>query len=241
MKSPVILNPSENYDDRPFKTEIDTIIIHYTGMSTAEEALERLCDYSDQAIARGRVSAHYMIDEDGKTYALVDERDRAWHAGKAFWRGRTNLNDISIGIELVNPGHEIQYRAFPRAQMDALVSLCKNICKRHPVKPEYILGHSDIAPGRKVDPGEKFGWRFLARQGIGLWPEAESEDYPRAQMYLSSQSTLKGALVRWGYNPDADLSDLCRAFNHHFGSSDSETLTWEVAATLSCLNRKYLK
>lgn len=241
MKSPIILNPSDNYDDRPFKTVIDTIIIHYTGMATAEEALERLCDNSDAAQARGRVSAHYMIDEEGKIYALVDERDRAWHAGVSFWRGRKNINDFSIGIELVNPGHEFEYRPFPRVQMDALLSLCKNICKRHPINPAFILGHSDIAPGRKSDPGEKFNWRFLARAGIGLWPEAEAEDYPRAQMYLSSQTTLKGALVRWGYNPDADLQDVCRAFNHHFGKSDSDTLTWEVAAMLSYLNRTYLK
>lgn len=241
MKAPILLNPSENYDDRPFGTVIDTIIIHYTGMPTMEDALERLCDGSDHAIARGRVSAHYLIDEDGKIYALVDERDRAWHAGKSFWRGRKNLNNNSIGIELVNPGHDEDYHAFPRAQMDALLELCQSICKRHPIKPDFVLGHSDVAPDRKSDPGEKFNWRFLARGGVGLWPDAEADDYPRAQMYLASQAVLHGALMKWGYDPDADFENMCRAFNRHFGRVDSPVLTWEVAATLSVLNRKFLK
>ncbi|MBU6235081.1 MAG: N-acetylmuramoyl-L-alanine amidase [Alphaproteobacteria bacterium] len=236
-----MINPSMNCDDRPYGTVIDSIIIHYTGMLTAEDALQRLCDDSDAARYRGRVSAHYMIDETGKIYALVDERDRAWHAGVSYWRGKKNLNDNSIGIELVNPGHEFGYQMFPRAQMDALIELCQSICKRHPIKQDWILGHSDIAPNRKSDPGEKFNWRLMARNGIGLWPEAEPDDYPRAQMYLSSDSVLKGALVKWGYDPECELQDMCRAFNRHFGKTDSTILTWEVGATLSILNRKFLK
>lgn len=240
-KFPVILNPSKNCNDRPFGTVIDTIVIHYTGMATAEEALNRLCDYSAEATERGRVSAHYMIDEEGKVYALVDEIDRAWHAGQSYWRGRTNINDMSIGIELVNPGHEHGYKVFPRPQLDSLVDLCKAIQKRHPIKPENVVGHSDISPTRKRDPGEKFNWRHLARNGIGLWPEAEAEDYPRAQMYLSSPSTFRNALVKYGFHPDTDVPTMCRAFNLHYGRTDSETMTWEVAASLSWLNRKILK
>lgn len=241
MKAPIVIHPSDNYDDRPFGVPIDTIIIHYTGMMSEEDALDRLCDRSEAARNRGRVSAHYMICEDGRIFSLVDERDRAWHAGVSFWRGRKNLNDTSIGIELANPGHEFGYQIFPRAQMESLLELCQSICKRHPIKPDFVLGHSDVAPNRKRDPGEKFNWRYLARGGVGLWPEAEPEDYPRAQLYLSSPAVLKGALVKWGYDPDVELEDLCRAFNRHFGKSDTAELSWEVGATLSVLNRKFLK
>lgn len=242
MKFPVILNPSPNYNDRPFGTKIDTIVLHYTGMPSAEEALAKLCDGSDETREQGgRVSAHYMIDEEGKIYALVDERDRAWHAGESYWRGRTDVNNFSIGIELVNPGHEYGYKVFPRAQLDALIEVCAGVLKRHPIKPENIVGHSDVALGRKIDPGEKFNWRHLARNNIGLWPEAEAEDYPRAQFYLSSPTALRNALIKFGYNPDAHVPVMCQAFNRRFGRSDGTMLTWEVAASLSWMNRKILK
>lgn len=241
MKFPIHIQESPNFDDRPFRIDVDTIILHYTGLPTLEEALERLSDTSPEAKGRGRVSAHYVIDEDGTTYALVDERDRAWHAGVSYWRGRTNLNDFSIGIELVNPGHDHGYRPFPRMQLDSLVELCKSICKRNPIKMDHILAHSDVAPGRKIDPGEKFNWRHLARAGIGYWPEAEAEDYPRAQNYLSSPTALRAGLVKFGYNPEVDTDTMCQAFNRHFGRTDSPTLTWEVAASLSWLNRKIVK
>lgn len=241
MKFPIIINESPNCDDRPVNIEIDTIVLHYTGMLTAAEALDRLSDTSPEARARGRVSAHYLVDEEGKIYAMVDERDRAWHAGESYWRGRTNLNDFSIGIELANPGHDLGYRIFPRVQLDALVELCASICKRHPIKPDHVLGHSDIAPGRKIDPGEKFNWRHLARNGIGYWPEAEADDYPRAQFYLSSPTALRNGLIKFGYNPDIETSVMCQAFNRHFGRTDATILTWEVAASLSWLTRKVLK
>lgn len=241
MKFPIIIQESPNYDDRPFKTEIDTIIIHYTGMPTTDEALARLSDSSETARDQGRVSAHYLIDEEGKIFAMVDERDRAWHAGQSFFRGRKNLNDMSIGIELSNPGHAYEYKPFPRMQLDALVELCASICKRHPIQRDFVLGHSDIAIGRKIDPGEKFNWRHLARAGIGWWPEAEEVDYPMAQMYLGSSAVLRGALIKYGYNPSATTELMCQAFNRHFGRTDSTTLTWEVAASLAWLNRKILK
>ena len=241
MKYPIILNNSPNYDERPHGAVVDKIIIHYTGMLTAEDALNKMCDNSPEAKALGRVSAHYMIDEEGKIFALVDERDRAWHAGLSFWQGQININDTSIGIELVNPGHEHGYKPFPRAQMHALAELGQSICKRNPIRPEFVLGHSDIAPGRKVDPGEKFGWRFLARKGVGYWPEAESEDYARAQFYLSSPTALRYALLKFGYNPDVDINVIARSFNMHYGLTDSEEISWETAASLSWLCRKMLK
>ncbi|HLJ64751.1 MAG TPA: N-acetylmuramoyl-L-alanine amidase, partial [Stellaceae bacterium] len=139
--------PSPNHNDRPGTGEVDMLILHYTGMKSADAALERLCSIE------ARVSAHYLIEEDGATWRLVEEHARAWHAGVSFWGGRTDINDASIGIELVNPGHEWGYRPFPAAQMTALVALCHGILERHPIPPHHILAHSDIAPQRKADPG----------------------------------------------------------------------------------------
>lgn len=141
------------------------LVIHYTGMRTAEEALDRMCDPD------AKVSAHYCIDEDGAIIRLVPEDQRAWHAGVASWRGHSNINERSIGIELVNPGHEFGYRPFPEAQITALILLTSGILRRHEIPQRNIVGHSDIAPSRKQDPGELFDWQRLAQAGIGLWPE----------------------------------------------------------------------
>ncbi len=241
MKKQIIILESPNCDDRPVDTPIDTIVLHYTGMETTQDALERWSDTSPEARDRGRVSAHYVVDEDGTVYAMVDERDRAWHAGQSFWRGRRNLNDNSIGIEMVNPGHGEQYRPFARPQLDAVIELCKSICKRHPIVHDQILAHSDVAPGRKIDPGEKFNWRYLARNGIGVWPEPQPDDYPRAQRYLSSPTALRAALLTYGYDPDVSTDVLCSAFNRRFAKNDAPMLTWENAASLSWLNRQILK
>ncbi len=157
--------PSPNHGPRAAGAAIDILVLHYTGMATADAALERLCD------AAAEVSAHYLIDEDGTVWRLVGEDRRAWHAGLAAWRGATDINDRSIGIELVNPGHEFGYRPFPPAQMSALIALCRDIVSRHSIAPSRVLGHSDIAPARKTDPGELFDWRQLARAGLGTWPE----------------------------------------------------------------------
>ncbi|MGB1547820.1 MAG: N-acetylmuramoyl-L-alanine amidase, partial [Alphaproteobacteria bacterium] len=166
MRVTVLEHPSPNHEPRPEGAAIDTLILHYTGMKTAEAALARLCDPAT------KVSAHYLIDETGRIYALVPEERRAWHAGEACWQGETNLNDRSVGIELVNPGHEFGYRPFPEAQMAALEALLQEILARHPIPAERVLGHSDVAPGRKTDPGELFDWARLARAGIGCWPGA---------------------------------------------------------------------
>lgn len=158
---------SPNSGPRPDGIAIDTLVLHYTGMRSADEARIRLCDPTAQ------VSAHYMIEEDGTVWRLVDEGARAWHAGLSWWKGAANLNDRSIGIELVNPGHEFGYRDFPPAQMMALARLGRALLARHPIPQNRVLGHSDIAPLRKQDPGERFDWRGLAAEGLGLWPNPD--------------------------------------------------------------------
>jgi N-acetylmuramoyl-L-alanine amidase len=158
---------SPNFDERA--EPVDMLILHYTGMQTAAAALDRLCDPDS------RVSAHYVIEEDGAVWQLVEEERRAWHAGVSRWRGAPLVNGRSIGIELVNPGHEFGYRPFPAAQIDALIPLCRGILARHAIPPRHVLGHADVAPARKEDPGELFPWQTLAAGGIGLWPTPAAE------------------------------------------------------------------
>ena len=163
-----ILSP--NHDNRPDGQIIDTLVLHYTGMRCGNDALARLCDPTAQ------VSAHYVIMEDGTVHNLVPEILRAWHSGVSFWRGHTAINTRSIGIELVNPGHDFGYRPFPARQMTALLLLARDILARHPIPSRNVVGHSDIAPSRKEDPGEYFDWPLLARHDIGLWPFDGAED-----------------------------------------------------------------
>lgn len=160
----IIQQPSPNFDTRPANLNIDMLVLHYTGMKTGKEALDRLCD------PEAEVSAHYLIEEDGQVFQLVDEQHRAWHAGVSYWRGQTNINARSIGIEIVNPGHEWGYRPFPDVQIQSVTQLCKGILDRHPIEARNVVGHSDVAPSRKEDPGELFPWQKLAQDGIGLWP-----------------------------------------------------------------------
>ncbi len=210
---------SPNHDARPAGTPIDMLVLHYTGMRTMAAALQRLCDPAAE------VSAHYLIDEDGTTYQLVDEAERAWHAGASCWRGNRAINARSIGIELVNPGHEFGYRPFPEAQMDALIRLAQVILARHPIPPRNVVGHSDIAPSRKQDPGELFDWPMLARHGIGLWPDTAAPENVAG-------ADRRSLLARWGYDvaEAASVTAAVVAFQRHFrpaccdGAADSETL-----------------
>ena len=158
-----IAAPSPNFDARVGPP--DMIVLHYTGMQGGIAALERLRDPA------AKVSSHYLVEEDGRIFALVAEERRAWHAGKSFWRGETDINARSVGIEIVNPGHEFGYRPFPDAQITAVIDLLADIRLRWSVEDARILGHSDVAPGRKEDPGELFPWRRLAQAGHGLWAE----------------------------------------------------------------------
>lgn len=162
----MIDRPSPNHDERPDGAAIDILVLHYTGMRTAEEALARLCD------PQARVSAHYTVDRDGSIYRHVPEERRAWHAGISFWAGEHNVNGRSIGIELVNPGHEFGYIPFPDEQIASLIELAHGVLGRHPIPAGHVVGHSDVAPNRKTDPGELFPWAHLAQHGVGLFPPA---------------------------------------------------------------------
>ncbi len=197
----MIERSSPNFGPRPDGISVDLLVLHYTGMASAEAALARLTDPGSG------VSAHYVIDEDGTVYRLVAEEMRAWHAGVACWRNRTDINDRSIGIELVNPGHEFGYRPFPEAQMAALEELAKEILARYPIPPRNVVGHSDIAPDRKKDPGELFDWRRLAEAGIGLWPSPRGAEIEMIPVMLAA----------YGY--DIEAEGALAAFQRHFRPS----------------------
>ena len=197
--------PSPNFDDR--KVPVDMAILHYTGMKTGAEALARLQDPA------ARVSAHYLVEENGDVYRLVDEDKRAWHAGVSYWRGDIDVNGRSIGIEIVNPGHEWGYRDFPDAQIAAVIALLKDIRTRHDIPPERVLGHSDVAPRRKDDPGEKFPWKRLANEGLALPPFAGD---PKAGEAVPYETALK-ALSDIGYDASpGDFSAGLLAFQRRF-------------------------
>ena len=179
---------------------VDILLLHYTGMADAAAALDRLCDPTAE------VSCHYLIDEAGSVCQLVDETGRAWHAGVSFWAGTRDVNSRSIGIELVNPGHDLGYRPFPARQMAALAELAHGILGRHPIPAHRVLGHADVAPGRKRDPGELFDWAWLAGQGIGHWPDPASEPVP-----IEPWTGLR----RIGYAVEAG-PDTVAAFQRHW-------------------------
>ncbi|MGG5824021.1 N-acetylmuramoyl-L-alanine amidase [Falsiroseomonas sp. HW251] len=206
--------PSPNHDERPAGTPIDTMILHYTGMRTGEAAIARLRDPAS------RVSSHYVVEEDGAVFRLVPEDRRAWHAGVSSWRGNTVLNSRSVGIEIVNPGHEWGYRPFPALQMAAVCELCLAILERHPIPARNVVAHSDVAPDRKDDPGELFDWEGLAANGVGLWPAKDGAAEGDAL-------TLLGAI---GYRTDLPPPLLLRAFQRHWrqekvdGIADGGTL-----------------
>jgi N-acetylmuramoyl-L-alanine amidase len=226
--------PSPNHDSRTAGTPVDMLVLHYTGMKTAAEALARMRDPA------AKVSAHYMIDEDGQVFGLVDENRRAWHAGVSYWRGHRDINARSIGIEIVNPGHEFGYRDFPARQMAALVDLARAIVARHPIPARNIVGHSDVAPARKTDPGERFDWGFLAAHGIGLWPTGGpgllQPDLAEAQRRLSAY----GYEVPQSGQNDAHIAKILEAFQRHFrparidGILDGETMARLDALTGLC-------
>ncbi len=207
----VIERPSPNQDARPGYA--DMLVLHYTGMQSGQAAIDRLRD------SVARVSSHYVIDEDGTIYRLVPEVRRAWHAGVSYWRGRQGLNDFSIGIEIVNPGHEWGYRPFPAAQMAAVTALSQAILARHDIPPWHVVGHSDIAPNRKQDPGELFPWPALAARGIGLWPADGA----------ASAGDVPAMLKHIGYDPEMPLDVVLTAFQRHWlpdavtGLADAQT------------------
>lgn len=230
--------PSPNHDERPAGTPVDMLILHYTGMKSCQDALDRLTDPAAQ------VSSHYVVDEDGTVYRLVPEERRAWHAGVSHWRGHAALNGRSIGIEIVNPGHEWGYRDFPVMQMAAVADLCLAILSRHPIPPRNVIGHSDVAPDRKEDPGERFDWEGLALNGIGLWPEdAPDIGTTGAIRDAVTLRPVRAALAAIGYRVapegplDPALSSVLRAFQRHWrpeaitGQADDGTLVRLLAVS----------
>jgi N-acetylmuramoyl-L-alanine amidase len=221
--------PSPNFDAR--RGPPDMVVLHYTGMRSGQEALERLRD------PEAKVSAHYLIEEDGRIFALAAEERRAWHAGVSFWKGERDINAVSIGVELVNPGHDWGYRDFPDDQIDALTGLLDAIRGRWQIPNARILGHSDVAPGRKIDPGEKFPWKRLAQDGHGLWLEPPAA--PGAPLGPGDAGTgvfaLQAGLTRLGYDSapsgqyGPETQTIVSAFQRHWrpervdGVADGET------------------
>ena len=232
----MIERPSHNFNARG-GVSIDMLVLHYTGMADCAGALGWLCDPAS------KVSAHYLIDQDGTAYVIVPEEQRAWHAGVASWHGEDNINSRSIGIELVNPGHELGDQDFPEAQMAALESLAVDIVRRHDIAAPRVLAHSDVAPGRKQDPGEKFDWRRLAAAGVGLWPggrlDSGAEPEPGTALKPGDEgeavAVWQSHLSAFGYGvPDHGRYDdatraVVTAFQRHFrpsrldGTADAET------------------
>lgn len=211
--------PSPNFDTR---TKVpDMLVLHYTGMRTGEAALARLCDPAAE------VSAHYMVEEDGRIFRLVAEERRAWHAGRSFWKGEAGVNHASIGIEIVNPGHEFGYRPFPEAQIAAVIALVADIRTRWEIEDSRILGHSDVAPARKEDPGELFPWKQLAQAGHGVW--AEADPAPGDPLTEGAEGVgvfaLQAGLTRLGYDCaptgkfDQNTREVVTAFQRHWVQS----------------------
>jgi N-acetylmuramoyl-L-alanine amidase len=196
------------------------IVLHYTGMQDAESALELLR-------ARGSdVSTHYFVFEDGRIIQMVQESRRAWHAGKASWAGETDINSCSIGIEIANPGHDHGYPAFPKRQIAAVTALCRSIQTRHTIAPVRVLAHSDVAPDRKQDPGEKFPWRTLHESGVGQWvkpaPILNFGETLSPGNRGSAVAALQGSLGEYGYGVvasgeyDMTTKEVVMAFQRHF-------------------------
>lgn len=198
----IIDTPSPNFDERALP--VTMVVLHYTGMQDAASAIARLTD------SEAKVSAHYLIAEDGQIVRMVDEEKRAWHAGKSYWRGITDVNSASVGIEIVNPGHEFGYRPFPVAQIDALIPLLQEVTLRHRITRGNVVGHSDIAPARKDDPGELFPWERLARLRLALPSPTKNLMDPH---WTDAGFLL--ALERFGYDVNDPLAAI-RAFQRRF-------------------------
>ena len=208
-------HPSPNFNARPARAQADIVILHYTGMHSAEAALHRMCDPAAE------VSAHYMINDNGTVFRLVAEENRAWHAGVSYWQGATNINDRSIGIEIVNPGHDLGYRPFSDAQMLSLKILLRNIIQRHGIVPARVVGHSDVAPARKKDPGELFDWKALAAAGLAIWPHSAADPV--------EPGAVAQTLYEIGYDPTVRVAEAVVAFQRRFlpqsvtGEADLDT------------------
>lgn len=214
--------PSPNFGERKSGRNIDALILHYTGMETGQAAQDWLCNSESQ------VSCHYIVHEDGRIVQMVREADRAWHAGKSHWQGEDDINSCSVGIEIVNGGHDYGMPEFPKDQMVSVVKLCQSIVARNAIAAHRVLAHSDVAPVRKVDPGEKFNWKLLAQSGVGHWTEATP--IAGGRYYCEGESgqpieALQAMLSLYGYKIDvngmfdAQTKGVVEAFQRHFRAS----------------------
>ena len=202
---------SPNFTVRKNNEKIDTIIIHYTGMENYKEALSRLCDN------KAKVSAHYFINREGKLWQLVEDNYVAWHAGISKWLQRVNLNETSIGIELCNPGHENKYMEFTEFQYESLEWLIKKLMDKYNIFSDRVLGHSDIAPDRKIDPGEKFDWQRLARNKLALWPN-------KILIPEDNNTDIDCYLTNIGYDTNINFNSRLKAFKRHFIPEDNSLI-----------------
>jgi N-acetylmuramoyl-L-alanine amidase len=235
--------PAVNINERLGNKPVSILVMHYTGMESAALACDWLCREESQ------VSCHYLVDEQGHITQMVDEAARAWHAGVSSWHGEEDINSLSIGIEIQNPGHGLGYRAFPHKQMETVAALSKDIAARHNIKPRNVLAHSDVAPGRKIDPGEKFDWHFLHSQGVGHYVEPEAisggsflQEGDQGDPVFALQAMLKlyGYGIEANSTFDARTRVVVEAFQRHFrqarvdGIADPSTV-----ATLHRLLRQF--
>jgi N-acetylmuramoyl-L-alanine amidase len=214
------IRPSPNHTKRKNGAVPDMVVLHYTGMRDTEQAIKRLCTPSSE------VSAHYVVTEDGRIIQCVPEARRAWHAGESAWAGETDINSCSIGIEIANPGHDYGYPEFPKRQIAAVIALARGILTRHSIPPDRVLAHSDVAPKRKQDPGEKFPWRLLNQSGIGIWVKPVPVTQRGRIFVLGDRDgeveTLQRSLATFGYgieisgSYDADTMAVVSAFQRHF-------------------------
>jgi N-acetylmuramoyl-L-alanine amidase len=223
---------SPNFSERDIKSqnEIDTIVIHHTNLPSLENSIERLCNIEAQ------VSSHYIISNDGEIYQLVDDLNKAWHAGISYWRGKENLNNFSIGIELDNIGTA----PFPEKQMQSLMALCLDLQSKFSIDPFKIIAHYDIAPDRKDDPNHYFNWKLLAENGIGIFPKTTMQD-PKHLFKLNDQDpliyNLKTSLNNYGYKInnlnqiyDEELAQVIIAFKRHFVPETFGSEFWDELA-----------
>jgi N-acetylmuramoyl-L-alanine amidase len=237
--SPLVssVRASPHYGERPQRRRPDLTVLHYTGMESTDEAFGRLSD--GDPTGRYRVSTHYFVFPDGRIAQCVPEVHKAWHAGESSWEGQPDVNSRSIGIEIANPGHSFGYPDFSEQQVEAVVALCRDIVSRHAIRPDRVLAHSDVAPSRKQDPGEKFPWRRLFEAGVGHWVEPApiaAGPVLKPGDRNAGVSQLQGLLAEYGYgiNPSGFYGDQTRdvvaAFQRHFrparvdGVADGSTI-----------------
>ena len=228
-----IFNYSPNFDPEKRKiNQIKYLIFHYTGMRNEKVATNRLTNSSS------KVSSHYMIKNNGDIIIMVPDLYISWHAGKSRWKNLNSLNKYSIGIEISNPGHRFNYKKFSNVQIKSILKLCKFLIKKYKIKPQNILGHSDIAPERKIDPGEKFPWQFLAKKKVGLWhtmSKKKLENYRKKTIGLNDKKKFYKNLFNIGYlnkkmNSNKLINFVIKAFQRRFrqelinGKLDKECL-----------------